>query len=141
MAKTIATILGAVFLLVGLLGFVTPGLLGAHLSTAHNVVHLVSGALSLYIGLKGTLSAARLFCLVFGAVYGLLGVVGFLAGGPGSVSPGMPGMETDNFILKLLPGALEFGTTDHVIHIVLGAIYLVGGLMTRAPVGDAARVP
>src|SRR5687767_12847220 len=78
MAKTIATILGIVFILVGLIGFAAPGLLGAHLSTAHNVIHLVSGAAALYLGLKGSLSAARMFCLVFGAVYLLLGVAGFL---------------------------------------------------------------
>ena len=132
MAKTVATILGAAFLLVGLLGFVVPGLLGTHLSMTHNVVHLVSGALSLYLGLKGTLSAARLFCLVFGAVYGLLGIAGFLAGGPGTVSPGMPGMESDDFLLKVIPGMLELGTADHILHIVLGAIYIAGGLMTKA---------
>ena len=132
MAKTVATILGAAFLLVGLLGFVVPGLLGTHLSMTHNVVHLVSGALSLYFGLQGTLSAARLFCLVFGAVYGLLGIAGFLAGRPGTVSPGMPGMESGDFILKVIPGMLELGTADHILHIVLGAIYVAGGLMTRA---------
>ena len=56
MAKTIATILGIGFLLVGILGFVAPGILGMHLSPAHNVVHLVTGAVSLFLGLKGSLS-------------------------------------------------------------------------------------
>ena len=54
MAKTISTILGIVFLLVGLLGFAAPNLMGMHLSTTHNLIHLVSGALALYFGLKGT---------------------------------------------------------------------------------------
>ncbi|HEX6125877.1 MAG TPA: DUF4383 domain-containing protein [Pyrinomonadaceae bacterium] len=125
MAKTIATILGAVFILVGLLGFVAPTLLGAHLSTTHNIIHLVSGALSLYLGLAGSLSAARLFCLIFGAVYLLLGVVGFILG------------TGDDRMFNVIPGALELGTPDHIIHVVLGLIYLVGGLMTR---GDTAPV-
>src|SRR5688500_7644103 len=43
MAKRICTVLGVVFLLVGLAGFAVPGALGMHLSPAHNVVHLVSG--------------------------------------------------------------------------------------------------
>ena len=120
MAKTIATILGAIFILVGLLGFVMPNLLGAHLSAAHNIIHLVTGAVSLYLGLAGSLSAARIFCLAFGAVYLLLGVVGFAAG------------DGEQRMLELIPGRLAFGTMDHIIHVLFGLVYLVGGLMTRA---------
>jgi hypothetical protein len=117
MAKTIATLLGVVFILVGLIGFVMPGLLGAHLDPAHNVVHLVTGAVALYLGLKGSLSAARMFCLIFGAVYLLLGVVGFVAGdGPDRMLD--------------LANVLHFGTVDHIIHVLLGGIFLIGGLMT-----------
>jgi hypothetical protein len=131
MAKTIATVLGIAFLLVGVLGFVAPAFLGTHLSVTHSIVHLVSGALALYLGLKGTLAQARLFCLIFGAVYALLGVVGFLAGSPGSPSAGVPG-PMDDRMFKVLPGMLELGTMDHVVHILLGAIFLVAGLMTKA---------
>ena len=131
MAKTIATVLGIAFLLVGVLVFVAPAFLGTHLSVTHSIVHLVSGALALYLGLKGTLAQARLFCLIFGAVYALLGIVGFLAGSPGSPSAGVPG-PTDDRLFKVLPGMLELGTMDHVVHILLGAIFLVAGLMTKA---------
>ena len=119
MANRIATILGAVFLLVGILGFVSPHLLGMHLSQAHNIVHLATGAVSLWLGLKGSPSAARTFCIVFGAVYLLLGVAGFVAG------------DGADRMLRLLPGQLEFGTPDHVVHILLGAIYLIGGFTTK----------
>ena len=68
MANRVATILGVVFLLVGILGFVAPNLLGAHLSLTHNIIHLGSGAVSLWIGLKGTAAAARNFCISFGSV-------------------------------------------------------------------------
>ena len=44
MAKTVCKILGVVLLLVGVCGFVAPRLLGAHLTPAHNVVHLLSGS-------------------------------------------------------------------------------------------------
>ena len=123
MAKTIATILGAVFVLVGLVGFVKPDLLGAHFTTAHNIVHLVSGAAALYLGLAGSLSAAKMFCLIFGAVYLLLGVVGFAVG---------TGADR---MLHLVEGTLMFGTVDHIIHVLLGAIFLVGALMTKTDAG------
>ncbi|MFP5261254.1 MAG: DUF4383 domain-containing protein [Blastocatellia bacterium] len=137
MAKTIATVIGIGFILAGLLGFIAPGAMGFHLSIAHTIVHLVSGALALYFGLKGTLAQARLFCIVFGAVYGLLGVVGFIAGGRGTPSGGHPG-PADDHLFKLLPGVLELGTSDHVLHILLGLIFLVGGLMTKARLERAA---
>ena len=119
MANRIATILGVLFLLVGLLGFVMPDLLGAHLTLAHNIIHLVSGAISLWLGLKGTPGGAKTFCLVFGLVYLLLGVVGFLLG------------TGDDRMLTLIPDQLMFGTMDHIIHVLLGAIYLFGGLTTK----------
>lgn len=131
MAKTICTILGVVFLLVGILGFVAPGLMGTHLSLAHNLVHIISGALALYLGLAGSLSAARAFCLAFGAVYLLLGIVGFLLGGAGPVTPGMPGMSPDSRLFKVIPGILELGTMDHVVHLLLGIVFLIGGLLTK----------
>src|SRR5688572_7026534 len=131
MANRIATILGIVFLLVGALGFVMPGLLGAHLSPAHNIIHLVSGAISLWLGLKGSPSAAKTFCVVFGTVYLLLGVAGFVAGADAApTQPGVPGPH-DARLLKILPGMLEFGTMDHIVHVLLGAIYIIGGFLTR----------
>ena len=118
MANRVATILGVVFLLVGILGFVSPHLVGAHLSLAHNIIHLVSGAISLWLGLKGTSSAAKNFCIVFGAVYLLLGIAGFVLG---------TGADR---MLAVIPGQLELGTMDHIIHVGFGVVYLAAGLMT-----------
>ena len=132
MAKTIATLLGVVFLLVGLVGFAMPGLLGAHLTPAHNVVHLVSGAISLYLGLKGSLSAARMFGLVFGAVYLLLGIAGFALGAPHTHEG-----QTET-LFQVIPGVLHFGTMDNIIHIVIGGLYLIGALMTSTASSPAA---
>ena len=126
MAKTIATLIGIVFLLVGLAGLAMPGLLGAHLTPAHNVVHLVTGAVSLFLGLKGSLSAARMFGLIFGAVYLLLGVAGFALGAPHTHEG-----QTET-LFQVVPGVLMFGTMDNVIHIVIGGLYLVGALMTSS---------
>src|SRR5712691_2264634 len=103
-AHWVATILGAAFIVIGLVGFASPGFMGTHLSMAHNLIHLVSGAVSLYLGLRGSAAAARTFCLAFGAVYALLGVAGMLAGTPGT--PSMPGMPADPRLLRVLPGRL-----------------------------------
>ena len=137
MAKTIATLLGVVFILVGIVGFLAPGLMGMHLSTAHNLVHLVSGAVSLYFGMKATLAGARLFCIVFGAVYGLLGVAGFLFGGPGEHTIGGITHGSDSRLLSVIPGTLEFATMDHTFHVLLTVIYLLGGFLTKADMDRA----
>jgi hypothetical protein len=137
MAKKVATVLGIGFLLVGLLGFVAPGFLGAHLSPAHNIVHLVTGAVSLWLGLKGSLGAAKAFCIAFGAVYLLLAVGGFVLGT--QAEPSVHAGPSDAKLWKVIPGTLEFGTADHIIHILLGGIYFIAGLMTRATVAATAR--
>ena len=116
MAKTICKLLGVVFVLVGICGFLMPHLLGAHLSPAHNLVHLVSGAIALYFGFAGSAGAARGFCLLFGIVYLLLGVVGWFMG------TGPDHMFNVGSLLML-------GKMDHIIHIVLGVIFLAGGAL------------
>lgn len=143
MAKTIATILGIVFILIGLVGFISDNFMGTHLSLTHNLIHLISGAVALYLGLKGSLSAARMFCLVFGAVYLLLGVAGFLFNS--GTATGLPANlvdgGTNTHMLHVLPGNLELGFMDHIVHVLLGLIFLIGGFLTRADVRtDNARV-
>jgi Domain of unknown function (DUF4383) len=117
MAKTVCKILGVVFLLVGVAGFANDHLLGAHLNPAHNVVHIVSGVIALYFGFAGSLSGARGFCLVFGVLYLALGLVGLVVGNP------------EDRLWTV--GPLTFGTVDHGIHLLLGAIFLAGGLFTK----------
>lgn len=118
MAKTVCKILGVVFLIVGIAGFIAPNLLGAHLTPAHNLVHLLSGAIAVYLGFSGTLSAAKTFCLVFGIVYLALGLLGFVLGAP------------PDRMWNVL-GILHLGTADHGIHLLLGAVFLAGGLFTK----------
>jgi uncharacterized membrane protein HdeD (DUF308 family) len=117
--KKLVTILGVVFLVVGIAGFFAPHLGGAHLSVAHNIIHLVSGVLAIYFGTAGSYSGARAFSFVFGAVYGLLGVAGFIAGA---------GSER---MLNVIPGQLELGTADHILHVALGIIFLILGFAAR----------
>ena len=117
MAKTVCKILGVVFLLVGVVGFASPGLLGAHLTPIHNVVHIVSGVVALYLGFAGSLSGAKIFCLVFGVVYLGLGVCGLAFG-----------MGAEHIWGA---GPLVLGSVDHGIHVLLGVVFLAGGLFTK----------
>jgi hypothetical protein len=117
MAKTVCKLLGLVFLIVGVAGFGANHLLGAHLMPAHNLVHLVSGAIALYFGFAGSAAAARGFCLIFGVVYLLLGVCGwFLGTGP-------------EHLLHLGGEMLTLGKVDHIIHVGLGVVFLAGGAL------------
>ena len=117
MAKTVCKVLGVVFLLVGCVGFVAPALLGAHLTPPHNVVHIVSGVIALYFGFAGSLSGAKAFALVFGVVYMALGILGMAMGtGEGRM---------------WMVGPLNLGQADHGIHILLGVVFLAGGLFTK----------
>lgn len=116
MAKTVAKILGVVLLLVGVLGFThVLDSLGAHIGpgyAAHNLIHVVSGIIALYFGFGGSLGGARGFCIIFGLVYLLLGIVGLGLG-------------------DLHLGPLVLGKADHGIHLIVGAIFLAGGLFTK----------
>jgi hypothetical protein len=116
MAKTVCKLLGVVFVLVGIAGFVAPTLLGAHLNLYHNLVHIVSGAIALYFGFAGSASGAKGFCLIFGILYLLLGVCGWFLG------TGADHMFNVGSLLML-------GKVDHIIHILLGIIFLAGGLL------------
>jgi hypothetical protein len=66
--------------------------------------------------------------LAFGAVYLLLGIAGFLMGHPGaSTIAGM--MMEDGKLWKVIPGTLELGRMDHIVHCLLGVVFLAGGLL------------
>lgn len=89
MVKSAAILFGIVFLAVGILGFVPaathdvngmPMLLGIfHVNFAHNLVHLASGAVFLLCGLAGA-GPSRMFFRIFGIVYALVAVLGFMKG-------------------------------------------------------------
>jgi hypothetical protein len=89
MIKKAALVYGAVFALIGILGFIPaltpkddmgmPLLLGIFMvGGVHNVIHLASGLL----GLASSTNSkwARLYFQIFGLVYALVTVVGFIQG-------------------------------------------------------------
>jgi hypothetical protein len=122
MAKTVCKILGVVLLLVGVAGFASPTLggAGAHFTPLHNAVHIVSGVIALYFGFAGSLSGAKLFALLFGVVYLALGFMGqFVLGDPTA--------ERTWHVF----GLLVLGQVDHFIHIIVGLIFIAGGIFTK----------
>ena len=52
-------------------------------------------------------------------------MVGYLVGDP------------DKDRMWNLPGGLDLGRMDHIIHILLGVLFLIGGFMTKADVSHA----
>ncbi len=120
--QKVCIVLGVAFILVGLAGIFMPGLMGMHLSMAHNLIHLVSGLLAVSMGYAEPSRKAYTFAVAFGVVYGLLGIIGFVVGQPGY--PGVGHMEADQNLLRVIPNILEFGTMDHSVHLLLSAAFL-----------------
>ena len=122
MAKTLCKIAGFIFLILGLAGFAAPNLLGFHLTPIHNIVHILTGAIALYMGFSASYEAARTFCLIFGVVYLLLGILGF-------VSP--------DVVARIIGHPTPVGTPDNVFHLLVGIVFLAVGAMRPAVVTTA----
>ncbi len=117
MTQTIARVFGIVFLLVGLLGFVTTPfsmegglLLGLFpVNVLHNLVHLIFGAWGLLAG--RTFAGATAYCRIAGIAYIALAVVGFLT--------------PTGF------GLVPLGGHDVWLHAILGVILTAGGFLDQ----------
>jgi len=127
MAQSVCRIVGFLLMAVGFVGFAAPSFLGMHLTPIHNIIHIVSGALALYFGYSAP-GGARRFSVVFGSIYTLLGVVGFVA-------PSLVGDVIAHGTI-VNAGAL---VPDNVVHVLLGCVFLVAGLsaagVSRKPIG------
>ena len=120
--QQVCIVLGAAFVLLGLAGMIMPGFMSMHLSMAHNLIHLASGAIALTFGYGHDSRKAYTCAVVIGVVYGLLGVAGFLIGQPGY--PGVGHMEAEQNLLRLIPNVLEIGTMDHALNLIVSAALL-----------------
>ena len=118
--RLVAIIFGAVYLLVGLLGWlVTAGvdfaategglLLGIfEVNPLHNIVHLLIGAALLIAGLK-SVRAAKAANITVGAVYLIVGIFGF-------------------FLVGTPLNILALNTADHFLHLASALVLLGVGL-------------
>ncbi|WP_336661029.1 DUF4383 domain-containing protein [Leucobacter sp. USHLN153] len=115
--RIVGVIFGAVYVLVGLLGFAVTGgvgfvategglLLGIfEVNPLHNIAHLLIGAVLLLAGLANVRAAKGANGTV-GAVYLLLGIVGF-------------------FIADTAANILALNTADHILHLASALVLLV----------------
>ena len=117
--RTLGYVLGIVYLLVGVLGFlVTSGvgfasqdgksLLGFELNPLHNIVHLLVGAVLLYAATRGV-EPSRAANTAVGGVYLLVGIIGL-------------------FILDSSANILALNGADNVLHLVSAVALLGAGL-------------
>lgn len=130
MLKTAAIIFGIFFIVAGIGGFV-PALAPSHgdgnmlfgifmVGPVHNVVHLASGAAALICGFLGA-GPARKYFQIFGVVYLLVALIGFVYGN----SPIM--------------GVMEHNTADIGLHILIAAVALYFGFMGGRDVTTTTR--
>lgn len=129
-AEMAGYVFGAVYVLVGLLGFAVTGgdgftareggkLLGLfEVNPLHNIVHLLVGAALLWGAMKGV-NAARSINTTVGATYLLVGVVGF-------------------FLIGNDANILALNTADNFLHLASAAVLLTAGLL-GVPRTDATR--
>lgn len=79
LVRPITQLLGVVFTLVGIAGFVMGDMVFIfEVNMIHNIVHLATGLVALWAATAGK---ERMFLLVFGLVYAAVAIVGFTQGG------------------------------------------------------------
>jgi hypothetical protein len=117
--RLVATVFGAVYLLVGLVGFVVTSGVGFvsteganliifEINPLHNVVHLAIGAALLYAGVKDV-QLARTVNTAVGAVYLLVGILGL-------------------FLLNSPLNIIALNGADNVLHLASAVLLLGVGL-------------
>ncbi|WP_375385117.1 DUF4383 domain-containing protein [uncultured Microbacterium sp.] len=118
--RLVAVIFGAVYVVVGLLGFAVTGgvgfiatqgglLLGIfEVNPLHNIAHLLIGASLMIAGIVSA-RAAKAVNITIGAVYLLLGIVGF-------------------FLVGTALNILALNTFDHFLHLASAIVLLGVGL-------------
>ena len=107
----ITWLLGVIFIVIGVLGFVTGSpLIVFEVDSVHNVVHLLSGVIALICAAVGY-KASKGYLIVFGLSYGLVSALGFLRDGD-------------------ILGLLHMNTMDNYLHLGISVVALFTGLFS-----------
>lgn len=128
-ARTFSNAFGAVYVIVGLVGFAVTGFSGFadtegsrlllfDINPLHNVVHLLIGA-GLLAGASQGEPAARVVAGLIGAVYAVVGVLGFVVEGTAA-------------------NLLALNTWDHLLHLATAGFAFVAIGVGRRPVASRA---
>jgi hypothetical protein len=107
LVKPLSWILGIVLVLVGLLGFFATTIVVFDVNVLHSIVHLASGVAALLCA-GASYKAARMYLIIFGLVYGVVTLAGFL-----NIEP----------IVSLL----NINSADNWLHLAIAAACLVVG--------------
>jgi hypothetical protein len=113
MIQKLAWTFGIVFIIIGILGFVpsltSGGLLFGVFSVdvMHNIVHLASGILAI-LAVRSGARYTLLYFKVFGIVYAIVTVLGFLEG-------------------DTILGLMTINMADNVLHLVIAVVALWAG--------------
>ena len=103
-ARLAAIVIGILFVLVGLLGFVNNPVLGFFLvDPIHNLIHIISGVV-LLAGAFSSLGSSMALKII-GVVYALVAILGF-------------------FLPYPLLGIIAMNTADQWLHVVLAVVIL-----------------
>jgi hypothetical protein len=130
-AQNYALVIGFALTFAGALGFAysaafgSPGHTGSVLGTLevngwHNVVHIATGVLGLFVA--GSYSAARRYCIGLAAVYTVVAIWGFVLGDHHSIL-----------------GFIPVNTEDSFLHAFIAVVGCVAGLATPAAPAPTAR--
>jgi hypothetical protein len=112
MATITSKVIGVLYVVLGAAGFV----LGDNANLYHNLLHLATGVIGVYVGFFGSTASTRQYCLALGAGYLALGSLGFALGDPSA------GYAMD-------VGLFSVSMPDHIHHLLLGTVLLVGGTL------------
>lgn len=114
--KIFAMVFGAVLVLLGLVGFVSKPILGLFgVNLAQNVLHLVGGALGLWLASKGS---GKAFNQWLGYIALVVGILGFVP-----------------VVKDLLASIFAINTAISVLHVAVGVVSLA---VAYAVKGEAA---
>lgn len=116
--QTVAIVFGAIYLVAGVLGFLTSATLTSKPLFGIFEVNLVQNLLHIVIGVAGLAAASsaqnsRTYCQVLGVILLLLGVLGIFVASP--------------------LGLLDIGGADIALHVLSGAVLAYFGF--QAPIG------
>jgi hypothetical protein len=128
-ARLYATVVGAILVIAGIVGFFYSASFGSpgevddvfgilSVNAWHNVVHILTGA----IGLLVAGYAARQYALWLGVAYLVVAIWGFAIGSGDSIL-----------------GFIPVNTEDDILHLILGALGVLAWMATPKTAGTEAR--
>lgn len=120
MAKRFSTIYGAIFILVGIMGFLDTGLVGENgfflTNAAHDWTHVLLGVILLWAGQQNE-RAGYGSLMGIGALYALLAILGYATAGAEGHA--------------MLLGLVHINGNDNWLHVLLSVVLIVSALSTR----------